>query len=363
MSGVLRNLRGQERAAALLDAAFDSDRVPHAWLFTGPQGSGKLTAALAAAAAWMCDETGGWCGRCKHCRRIMAFEHPDVRVTIPVTAAISPEEIGALFAKRAADGLTPLELPGNCAISIDSVREVQSRLAMKPYEGRGRAEILVGADRMRQEGANALLKILEEPPDGTLLILTAVRASAVLPTVRSRAQIVRFGRLPADSVRDELMARTGIDGEAAARIAAASDGSVGAALCSASEGDDMLQEALEAFRVMSSPECSGVIELASVLAKKLGTGSSWQFCSRMRAVIHDMRRVAEGAGPLYSLEADLPPGRIGDAGALDEACRQFAVCEARLRSGAMPQAALTAAMTGAWHVLSGGGRGIGERPG
>jgi DNA polymerase-3 subunit delta' len=358
MSGILRGLRGQERAAALVDSAFDMDRVPHAWLFAGPSGTGKLTAALAAAAAWMCDEPAGWCGACRHCRRILAFEHPDVRITIPVTGAVSPEDVGNLLARRAADGITPLELPGNCTISIDSVREVQSRLAMKPFEGRGRAEIIVGADRMRQEGANALLKTLEEPPDGTLLILTAVRATAVLPTVRSRTQMVRFGRLSMEQVRDELVARTGMDVESAARLAAASDGSVGNALSAAAEGDDLLQDALDALRAMSSAGCQEVIEHAALLAKKLGTGSGANFCSRMRALLHDMRRVAGGTAPLFSIESDLPQGAPSSIGALDEAGRLFAVCEARLRSGAMPQAALTAAMTGAWHAFRGGGRKI-----
>jgi DNA polymerase-3 subunit delta' len=361
MSGILRSLRGQDRAAILIDSAFDGGRVPHAWLFVGPAGTGKLTAALSAAAAWMCDDPAGWCGSCKHCRRIMAFEHPDVRVTIPVTGSVTPEEIGALFARRASDGTTPLDLPGNCTISIDSVREVQARLAMKPFEGRGRAEILVGADRMRQEGANALLKTLEEPPDGTLLILTAVRGTAVLPTVRSRTQIVRFGRLSAEQVGDELAARTGMDATAAARLAAACDGSVGSALSAAAEGDDLSEDASEALGILLSSGCSDVIELAAVLAKKLGTGSSWLFCSRMRAVIHDLRRIAGGAEPLYSVESDLPRDGMPGTEALNEAARQFAVCEYRLRAGAMPQAALTAALTGAWHAFSTGRKGALER--
>jgi len=355
MSGILRNLRGQARAAALIDAAFDSGRVPHAWLFAGPPGTGKLTAALAAAAAWMCDEPAGWCGVCRHCRRVLAFEHPDVRITIPVTGSVTMEDVGALLARRASDGVTPLELPGNCSITIDSVREVQSRLALKPFEGRGRAEIVVGADRMRQEGANALLKTLEEPPDGTLLVLTAVRATAVLPTVRSRTQMVRFGRLEADQIRDELMARTGMDAEAASRLAAASDGSVGTALTAAAEGDDLLQDALEALRILSSSGCAEAMEHAGLLAKQLGTGASWRFCSRIRAVLHDLGRVARGSGPLYSIEADLPSGGgLPGADALAEAGRQFAVCEDRLRAGAMPLAALTAALTASWRAFAAG---------
>jgi len=349
--GVLRELRGQERAGALLDGAFLSGRVPHAYLFAGPSGVGKLSAALAAAASWMCERGGIWCGECRHCRRVMSLQHPDVRLTIPSLGTTQPEDIAALFTARAADGTTPFRLPGNCTVPIDAVREIQGRLALAPFEGRGRVEILVDADKMRQEAANALLKTLEEPPPATLLVLTAVRASAILPTVRSRVQTVRFARLDADAVADVLRERTGMDPAKAAEMAAASDGSVGNALESSAAGDDSRDDALSALGLMYEGDDSAAVEFAAGAAKKYGTASSASLCARIRSFLHDSRRALEGLPPLFSLPGEVLCGGGREAAALDEATRLFAVCETRLRAGVLPQAALTAAMTGAAALL------------
>jgi DNA polymerase-3 subunit delta' len=338
----------------MMEAAFASGRLAHAYLFTGPRGTGKLSAALATAAAWMCEESRN-CGACRHCRRIMSFQHPDVRVTIPATGSTTADEISGVFARRASDGITPLSIPGNCWISIESVREMQGRLAMKPFEGRNRAEIVVDADRMRAEAANALLKTLEEPPPGTLIILTAVRSSALLPTVRSRMQTVRFTRLAPGEIASCLEARLSLDPGEALRIARSSDGSMGGALMSAAEKESLPETASRAIEFVTRHSEAEVVEYSSDLARKLGTASSGRFCSGMIVLLHDMRRSAMGLDPLYHLASDLPDAASGwKADSLEEAGRAFASCEARLRANVMPQAALTAALLGARKVLADG---------
>ncbi|NLP04696.1 hypothetical protein GX411_01925 [Candidatus Fermentibacteria bacterium] len=350
---IYRALIGQVRARALLEASFESGRLPHAFLFAGPRGTGKLTAALATASAWMC-ETGDNCGHCRHCRRVACFEHPDARITMPVTGSTTPDEVFLLLSRRVADGVTPVALPGNCWIPIESVREIQSRLALKPYEGRGRVEIVLDADRMKAEAANALLKTLEEPPPGTLLILTAVRASAILPTVRSRMQTVRFGRLSTRDIASALVSRISMESDEAERLAMASDGSLGAALEAATERDGLGDIVLETVEVLEKAGEHAVLEFSLELAKKLGTASSGRFCSAVTALLHDLARRASGLAPLYH-----PPSDIENRGAgwglrgLEEAVEIFGRCERRLRSNVMPQAAISAAMLAAREALGG----------
>ncbi|MBD3276904.1 MAG: ATPase, partial [Candidatus Aegiribacteria sp.] len=82
---LLRQVKGQERAERLLSGSFSSGRLSHAHLFAGPSGVGRLSAALELSAAWMCRESEeSYCGDCRDCRRVMSFQHPDVRLTIPV---------------------------------------------------------------------------------------------------------------------------------------------------------------------------------------------------------------------------------------------------------------------------------------
>lgn len=357
MSGSLfRGVEGQEAAESLVGSALSAGRLAHAYLFAGPRGTGRLSAALCTAAAFMCGEReSGWCGECRDCRRIPRFQHPDVWVTIPASATAKPEEISTLMEKRAADGVTPLVLPGNQAIGIDTVRSIQARLAMRPYEGRARVEILLDVDRMRQEAANALLKTLEEPPADTLIVLTAERASAVIPTVRSRAHLVRFRRLPVDLVAEIVARRTGLPGPAAMVAASRSDGSPGAALLAAAAGDSFGETVGEALAVLSSSDPSRVLTGSREMAKSLGSAGISALCPLMVSVLHDMRRRILGKGEAFN-----PPGSVAGhpgwgAGELGEAADCFSLCERRLQANVIPGAAFTAAMTNAWATLRRGG--------
>jgi len=225
----LRNVEGQERAIGAVRAAIVAGRIPNAWLFAGPRGVGKFTAAMATAAAVNCataggggDEGGGLfgaaapaaapakkaddaCGRCASCRKIAAGNHPDVRVV-----------------------RTPLD---KRLIPIEAVREAIGEMQFRPYEGKRRVVIVDGAEALTPQASNALLKTLEEPPEHSGWILVVDSPSRLLPTIISRCRIVRFGALAAD-VAARVIARETKDldpGEATA-IARLLGGSVGRAL-------------------------------------------------------------------------------------------------------------------------------------
>ena len=194
---------GQDKAKKLLHRAVEQDRLAHALLFKGPMGVGKKTFAKTFAAALNCQEPGGYepCGQCPSCVKFRSSSHPDFIV-------IEPE---------------------GAAIKINQVRELKKALAFPPFEAKIRVALLCDIHTMRREAANSLLKTLEEPPNQTILILTADEAGGILPTILSRCQTVPFFPLPQAEVAKILAQEAGIAPESAATLAAMAEGSLGRA--------------------------------------------------------------------------------------------------------------------------------------
>jgi len=357
--GFLKIVRGQSRAEELLSGSFAKGRLAHAYLFAGPSGSGRLTAALELAAAWMCGvEENGYCGKCRNCRRIFRFQHPDVRLTIPQTGSTEPEGIASLLQSRADDGITPVRLPGKTRISIDQIRELQDRLSRKAFENTGHIEIIPDADRMGVEAANALLKTLEEPPNETVIILISSIWSALLPTVRSRAHLIRFRRLPDILVRDILMDRLGLSEKEAADLAVSADGRPGIALSRAGrvarmDGKYGLETVLRGLSQCDT--ASSALSLALDVSRKLGVEGSLEFCKNMMSFLHDLRRDALGKDPLVHPRNTLKGFDIQDE-ALSSGINLFQTAGIRLAGNGMPKIVLTAAFTGMWKTLVSSGK-------
>jgi DNA polymerase-3 subunit delta' len=219
----LSHLLGQPSAgAALLALAARRDEPIAPLLFHGPEGVGKRTAALALCAALVCKqpEDGAPCGRCAHCARI-----------------IDAHEVTALRAGSTA-GDTPRHLPdaayigipeGKTRVSILQARDVVLSLTQKPYELPRRLYIIDPADSLTNAAANALLKVLEEPPLHAVLILIASAPWSLPITVRSRLTALRFRPLASEVVLSLLIAR-GMSAADAAPRAALSRGSISRAL-------------------------------------------------------------------------------------------------------------------------------------
>ena len=170
----------EETAISTLKRALASGKVHHAYLFSGPPGVGKHTAAHELTKALNCAQDGDdACDSCDSCRKIDKAVHPDVfEVTLP---------------------------QGRKTIPVESIRELERRLRVRPHEGRSKVVVIDPADKMTEAAANALLKTLEEPGPGRYLLLITHRMSSLLPTVRSRCQTVRFNALPENTVADILI--------------------------------------------------------------------------------------------------------------------------------------------------------------
>ncbi|SMB86946.1 DNA polymerase III, delta prime subunit [Desulfonispora thiosulfatigenes DSM 11270] len=165
------NIKGQDRAISLLKKSILNKRIAHAYLFTGIEGIGKKTSALALAKALNCLEpiNGGGCQECLSCRKIESGNHPDVKIIEP-------------------DGTS---------IKIEQIRELRNKVFFMSYEGNYKVIILDDAHLMTIEAFNSLLKVLEEPPQKTIFILITDKPQQLPDTILSRCQNIQF--MPLDS--------------------------------------------------------------------------------------------------------------------------------------------------------------------
>jgi DNA polymerase-3 subunit delta' len=212
----LQNIFGQDRAITWLRQAYLADRLPHGLIFAGPVGVGKATTARALANLFLCEspKKDEACGKCESCRVFAAGNHPDFHV-------ITKELIRYHDKTGKSKGIE---------LSIHVLRpELIEPAGRKAVMGRGKVFMIEQAELMNPQAQNALLKTLEEPAGRTLLVLLTDQVNALLATIRSRCQTVRFGALDVERVRKELGHR-GIDAELAADAAELSRGSLGVAL-------------------------------------------------------------------------------------------------------------------------------------
>lgn len=209
-------LRAAAAAAARIVAGGPDDQAPattasmtHAWLFTGPPGSGRSVAARAFAAALQCPHGG--CGRCTHCRTVLASTHADVHVVNPTGLSISVQEI----------------------------RQIIQAAARRPSGGRWQIVLVEDADRLTEAASNALLKAVEEPPNRSVFLLCApsTHPEDVSVTIRSRCRVVALRTPPVDAVADLLCRRDGVAREDADWAARAAQGHVGRARRLASDSE------------------------------------------------------------------------------------------------------------------------------
>lgn len=187
---------GQKHPKSILAGALERGTVASSYLFHGPRGVGKLALAVELAKAVSCQNDGPQpCNSCSACRRIGELNYPDVRLCFPAPSSFKPEEREEVLRQLAANLYHTPRFQKNVALPIDLIREIQTEASYKPYEGKMKVFILADADKLTLPAANAMLKILEEPPPHVLFILTTIQPSRLPATVLSRCQQIRFSRL------------------------------------------------------------------------------------------------------------------------------------------------------------------------
>ncbi|MEY4294208.1 MAG: hypothetical protein RIR29_858, partial [Actinomycetota bacterium] len=288
---IWRELFGQGDAIAQLELAVKhrDEGVHHAWLMTGPPGSGRSNMAVAFAAALLCADGG--CGTCRSCTLAMAGNHPDIDV-------LTTEKVG---------------------ISIEEIRNLVTSAQLGGSMGRYRIMIIEDADRMAERSSNVLLKALEEPPAGTVWILCAPSEADMLPTIRSRVRRIALKTPAVEEVAELLVERDGIERSLAIKVAAEAQSHIGMARRLATSADargrrrDTLMAALEIDSVSSA----------------IFTSERWLDLARRDADALTAERDAEERAELLRVmgvedAAKLPPYARADVKALEDSQKRRA---------------------------------------
>lgn len=221
MAGISwKKLIAQDRIRTVFDSAFENGTLGHAYLLCGDAGSGKFAAAFDLAQALLCtSETGKPCGECVSCKKMSRYSHSDFHVIMPVCLEKEHKSsdgklseagwqlLSETVIKRIEDPYALRTFSAIPSMPVEWVKEVTHAINRGPLEGTRNVVIMDGVDLMSTEAANAMLKTLEEPPAGTVMILCTTRIHAVLPTIISRCQILRFGWLTPQTIRVSLAQR------------------------------------------------------------------------------------------------------------------------------------------------------------
>ncbi|KZK74076.1 MAG: DNA polymerase III subunit delta' [Pelodictyon luteolum] len=215
---------GQKQQVRVLSNALEKGRLAHAYLFSGPEGSGKEMTALEVAAALNCRSPdavrNGACGTCPDCLQIREFMHPNVEYLFPVEAALleggdsqkkdnkkfteAREQFLALIEKKKENPYFSPAMDRSMGILTEQVVALQQKASFMPREGTRKVFIISQAEKLHPSAANKLLKLLEEPPAHVLFVLVTSRPDSLLATIRSRCQEIRFQRVAAVDLRKWL---------------------------------------------------------------------------------------------------------------------------------------------------------------
>lgn len=240
------SLIGQARVKDILRASLKRNRLAHAYLFTGAEGLGMDAAAIELAKIVNC-ETKSFeaCDECKSCLAVREFRHPNINFIFALPSGkgeksgddplskLSEDDIAQIQEElrlKASNPYHKIQLPKAASIKINSIRQIRMESSLSMFSEGKRVFILFDADTLNDEAGNALLKILEEPHESTMLILTTSKHEQVLPTIHSRCQKLLFEPLTEEEITEGLVEKEHLPRPDAALVAHLSGGSYGRAL-------------------------------------------------------------------------------------------------------------------------------------
>jgi DNA polymerase-3 subunit delta' len=322
-------LFGHALARRQISRAVSSRTLPQLLLLVGPQGVGKQRLALWVAQLLACQNRSEEpCGTCGPCRMVLGLAHPDLHWMIPVPRpkASEPEKQVEELEEAVAHAITerreqPLYGPveGMASHFVATAHLIQRKAALTPVMGRHKVFIVAEAERLvpqesAPEAANALLKLLEEPPADTYFILTVSDLAALLPTIRSRGVPVRLGRLRDDEVRDFLIARTtpAPSGAALDERVARAEGSIGLAAIDGQESPKARQAAHELLAAILGGAASRA-ERALRQGPFAARGDFTSMLDALSETLSDATRASVGQPPRRSLPPALTQPRPAEA--------------------------------------------------
>jgi DNA polymerase-3 subunit delta' len=275
---------GQAEAIAAVEGALKSGSVPPTWLFSGPEGTGKWALAHAFARARLCERPGPWsCGECGPCRRAAAFSHGDLFLLFGLPTGggtgkardkYQAEFIEDFLPFKRDNPLVPYPETRNRFMPAERISELLAWAYLKPGEGKHKVAIVYEAELILRTVVDKLLKLTEEPPPNTTLVLVAHQPEKLPATIRSRARQIRFKRTGPRALKQHLV-DMGIPAAKAAAAARQARGCIGVAITLLDQTDD------------GDPESQALLLLGRLLAgdsHALGELQVWQWqAQRQRA--------------------------------------------------------------------------------
>lgn len=230
------NVVGLENLKVKLTRSIDNDKLPHAQLFLGPEGSGKLPLALAVTQYIYCTDKkdNDSCGECSSCRKVSTLTHPDVHFSFPT---VGSKEVSNTFLNQwreinandsyfnTEDWVAHIAKDENKSPNItrEETKSIISKLSLKPYEGDAKTLIIWMPEYLASQ-SNALLKLIEEPPQKTYFILVAENSDALLATITSRTQLVKIPRYTEQETQEFLQQKYSLDAQKSEQISYLSEG-------------------------------------------------------------------------------------------------------------------------------------------
>jgi DNA polymerase-3 subunit delta' len=299
---MFESVLGQEHLTKNLMGAFERGHLPHAMIFVGPDGVGKDAAALELARLILCPNGKGD-DDCSSCRRAAKICHPDLHFVVPLprsAKASTDEPLGVRLSKSAEEDLAEqlklkaenpyheLQLSGARFILIDQIRAVKRLVSLKSFEHGAKVYILSQAHSMTDDAQVSLLKILEEPPENTYIILTTSSDNALLSTIRSRSQRVAFPVLPANIIENALVERENVDRDRAVMISNMSDGNYRRALTLLTD-DSILQrdDVLNFLRTCYTGKPLEIQNIVMKLTQRRSVADMEEALRSMLSFLHD----------------------------------------------------------------------------
>lgn len=275
-----------------------NSRVPHSLLFAGEEGVGKKHFALELAKSFVCQNPQNFeaCGKCVDCQRAdkFTFPKPDDK----------KEEFERVFFSQHSD--IGQVIPCRNNVLVNSIRDLEKQANFRPYESKARFFIIDDADKMNDAASNALLKTLEEPAETTYLFLITSRPDALLPTILSRCQILRFAPIPPTEIEQHLLETKQFAIDDAELLSLLSNGNIGRAmtldLAKFREQRDLMLKVLQSLLIENNR--AFLLKTAEEMNDPKNKDAYGNFLDILQTLIHDIWKIKLGADEFSVVNRD-----------------------------------------------------------
>ncbi len=311
----LKEVIGQKVAQEILSQASKKNRLANTYLFYGPPGVGKFLLAWRLAQALLCEKTSGSqfaCENCPSCMKVAQLRHPDFYLVFPHPSGDKPKEVQEyedhFRQAKMADPYQLVEYNRPINISADKIRFLKEQIYRMPFQSERKIVIIEQAESMRSDSTNLLLKIFEEPPGDTVLVLTTSQIDRMLPTVVSRSQKIRFAPIPPEIIKSELQRRFSLDEGKAEYYASLSEGSLGVALNFASgRWEKTLENSYRLWQAMLHKQAKQIQELIEILNLEKDRSQILTLLKIWQYLLRDIFLTSAGLDSGYLILRQLPP--------------------------------------------------------